>query len=426
MANSFSIRDLKDNLLLKSEQKGKFNLFNFIFNSDNPDGVTLPYLLKMYLFHDGWRKQLTCKNTASYNIKKRYEKRLRQTIQRLKLAGIVSVVHGDEGLIWIRPTQRALNLIIHNTETCPLPRDTGNRSNPLQRFAANYCLGPKISPEQYKEIKKAFGKYQDSICSTHVIVNKMTGKLRPEVRSIPRWWGNRNVDIKEQERILQKFRKSWERAKSHYDKAFFLTVTLDRSNFNSVLDANRKFTTALHSLNKKISYVIKKQKPNSEVDRITVHEFQQDGYLHAHILFFGIDFLMHYRALSGLCRSCGLGTIVYVYSLKRDNSTGELSWAREKPRDIRDSETAQQYLFRYLVKSITNPQQFALYWVFHQRFFTTSRFLTIKDRRKARTPQTILRCCKSIQVEETVKKYEQKIASDLTNNLEFLKDPAIT
>jgi hypothetical protein len=422
MDKCINVKALKGKLLLKAEMKGEFNLFNFIFNLENPEGVTLPWILKFYLAHDGWREALSCKDKESYRIKKRYEKRLRSVLETLKQDGIITLTRGPDSLIWIRPTPLALNLIVRTTEICPDLEKTGNRSTPLQNFAAGYCLGTKISPEQYRAIYKVFGKYQDSVSSSQIIVrSKETTNIAGEVRSIPCALGNRYVDGKVQDKILQKFHGSWDLASSRHDKAVFLTVTLDRLDYRSVLDANRKFPTSLHIFNKKIFRIINKEKSNPEPDRITVHEFQKDGYLHAHILYFGINYLMHYRALSGLCHSCGLGPVVYIYSLRRDVSSGELTWSKERPNDVSPRETAQQYLEGYLQKNIKNPQQLALYWVFRQRFFTTSRFLTIKERKKARTSHTVLRCCKSIHADEMVKMYEQRIA----DNLEYLKGPAV-
>lgn len=109
---------------------------------------------------------------------------------------------------------------------------------------------------------------------------------------------------------------------------------------------------------------------------IATYEFQQNGRLHLHVLFFGVTWLMSQKKLSFLCKNkFGQGKCVYLYVVRNDHGTWK-SAKKMKSGDYRDDIGA--YLMKPMtayLNDVSNHRHVILYWVFNTRFFSASRNL---------------------------------------------------
>lgn len=170
--------------------------------------------------------------------------------------------------------------------------------------------------------------------------------------------------------ILHKYEGAIKRSLQMYKSAVHLVLTTDPKLHKSLWHANRHFNIAL---NKFFSFIQKRL--GYRPDYLAVYEFTKSGLLHAHVLIFGISFLIKKDEITKEWERCNQGSYNYIYALQ--NTNGAWHYKRERPSDCEKGVSADDYLKKYLKKAQYDETLLFMYWVFNKRFFTCSRALTI-------------------------------------------------
>jgi hypothetical protein len=105
-----------------------------------------------------------------------------------------------------------------------------------------------------------------------------------------------------------------------------------------------------------------------QVHYLNVLEFQKNGRLHAHLVIYGLNYLMPVKELSRLWDSYEIGKHVHVYEMKSDGKN--FLWGNRKPEDTRNK-SPTKYLMEYLLKAQYSTA--CNYWCYNTRFYTNSR-----------------------------------------------------
>ncbi len=104
-----------------------------------------------------------------------------------------------------------------------------------------------------------------------------------------------------------------------------------------------------------------------------VYEFQKNGLLHGHSVFFGKSYLRHWKDIVDAWRRTGQGERIYVYAIQKDGD--RWIWQKAQPNDARNRQPVD-YLGKYLGKGVRTRGGYGLYWGINKRFFTNSRAFT--------------------------------------------------
>ena len=183
-------------------------------------------------------------------------------------------------------------------------------------------------------------------------------------------WNTRFNDEKRQKYELKKYAHAWKTATEQFHHAVFLTLTTDPKQFPALSYANKHISTAFNTF---MSWV--KKRLGFRPKYIKVLEFTKTGLAHLHIVLFGIHYLADIRQISEEWERTGQGKIAYIYKL--ENRNGKWIWAKARPK--KTHEQIQNYLKKYLLKSMSSnaSAQISLYWALNMRFMTMSRALLL-------------------------------------------------
>jgi len=110
----------------------------------------------------------------------------------------------------------------------------------------------------------------------------------------------------------------------------------------------------------------------ARVDWLKVNEFQQNGRLHFHIIFFGVNWLLTKSLIQYAWKSYGGGSILDVHTIHQVPGQG-WQWARSRPKEAAGKQPFD-YLGLYLEKSMS-PAHGAMYWATGCRNWTCSKTL---------------------------------------------------
>ena len=171
--------------------------------------------------------------------------------------------------------------------------------------------------------------------------------------------------------ILDKYEISIMKSLERYKTAIHLVLTTDPKRHKSLWHANRHFSPAF---NKFMSFL--KKRLGYRPDYLTVYEFTKSGLLHAHVLIFGISYLIPHVDITREWEKCNQGSYNYIYALKKTKNGWQ--YKRERPTDSKKGQTADDYLKKYLKKAQFDESLLFLYWTFNKRFYTCSRTLSAK------------------------------------------------
>lgn len=168
---------------------------------------------------------------------------------------------------------------------------------------------------------------------------------------------------------LKKLEHCWNNSAVRYKNAVMLTLTFDPKLQESLWQCNKD---APGKFNKLMSYFTRKLGYRPEY--INVFEYQKNGRIHFHVLFFGLKWLVDKTTLSQLWHKYGAGEIVDFLTLR--NSGNKWIWDRHKPKDA-NNKNPEDYLKKYLKKGIFDTSKLYQYWIYNNRFFTNSRWLNM-------------------------------------------------
>ena len=138
-------------------------------------------------------------------------------------------------------------------------------------------------------------------------------------------------------KLLKRFERVFSIACRHYNYAVFLTLTTDPKRFSSLWHANRHFSVAF---NRFLSFLGKRLGKRPKY--ICVYEFTKSGLLHAHIIIFGVSYLLHKFELTKYWAKCGQGKITYIYRLKKKRD--RWVWLKKRPKGTKYNQGIRDYL----------------------------------------------------------------------------------
>lgn len=278
-----------------------------------------------------------------------------------------------DGLIWVRPGPKGLNL----------KQETQISNNPKidQKTTYNRPFG-KSGPERIKAIKKTLNtidirRIQDSCqdqfyeyldrCDDAELVfipNPDKNLFGPSI-SMP--YRTRFNDEGRKVAALKRYESIWDKCSTTYKNAIFLTLTTDPKLQTNLWDANKKISK---NFNRFMSFLTRRLGHRPKY--LNVYEFQGNGRLHLHIIFFGIKYLIAGAEMRHLWTKYGQGEIFKFISMKNNNGVWE--WVKSKPSDA-GSKSPADYLKKYLKKALFDEGALYQYWIYNTRFFTYSRDL---------------------------------------------------
>jgi len=380
--------------------RSPFNLGKILLA--NPQGTNLPYLVELYTKHEGFKKQRKNKGfvplpTPGGQIPapnaplilndtalKRYRQRVSRHIDKMEALGLVNIRKDSFNLIWITPEQPLLNLIL--LESNYARRDSVHKKGRLPKHAnpkrINSALNfMEIKPREYpswdhlkdktgEALDKAvhnFGEYLNEVEDKAIVLKEIdTGKLF----TFP--YRTRFTDMGTAMKAVKRYEGIWDKVNHYeYTRAVHLTLTSDPYLHENIYDCNRHFGRAFTDFQRALSREIGVTLPY-----IRVNEFTDSCLLHSHVVYFGRPYLLNAFQISDMWEHAGQGEIVDIYSLKKKD--GGWHYARSRPKDSPDGETASRYLEKYLKKAlgkVGEGEGMEPYWTWGTRFFTYSQAL---------------------------------------------------
>ena len=221
---------------------------------------------------------------------------------------------------------------------------------------------------------------------------------------------------------IAKFRELVKNATKKYQFALFLTLTTDTKKFKSVLDAYKELSKNWKKLRDAINRRI-----GEKVEYIAVREFHKNGMPHLHILLFlpsikdkKGNWVISQKWISRLWEKYQMGSIVWVYALKRANNT--YTWLNAFPKGTK-TKSITNYLTKYFEKAFNDILELSLFWVSNLRFYTYSRGLKVEKETKPKKAKQweFLGVCKDDKLREFINEvleWEEKKKRYEVRNLE--------
>jgi len=348
-------------------------------------GVNLPLLFRFYLTSLGLDYENILKDRVLYD---RLYKRLLRFIRFLEKENMVKVSKVD-GLLWIEPTQKMVDLIDRFDKV--KFKDFSKREHGHMhdsRFDAFMVLRSKKSLEHddWRELLACLSDYVEKTSKLALVF-----KHREEDRYLLLHYTHRFLkrNIKKK---LKEYDKVWSVASERFDKGIFLTLTLDPASYRNLIDASKRISFAFNRFMSFLSYRF-----GFRPSYISILEPQNSGNPHLHVIIFGISRIEDHFKLTKVLKKHGFGFIHFEYQIKKTKD-GNWVWAnrRYKPKRCKTSDV-KNYLRKYLVKTFSfdfddgdksfsgsfdvSKFKIAFYFASNKRFFTCSRvFLVFKKK----------------------------------------------
>jgi hypothetical protein len=349
---------------------------NIIFKSSYP--YNLPSLLKTI------KPNLRGRSAKDREYHKHYVA-LYRFLKLLEKHGFVKLSKND-GLIWIYPVKLPFDLILSVKQKSNFCDSCDSRwwaipkkIRPEREEAIRVVQSLKLLDDKDKDLlRDLFLDYLDDVKNRRIVLLSKYNCDDPLelIKVIP--YKTRFTDPSYTKRLLKHYNKIWVKASNDFKFGVFLTVTTDPNRFGNLWLGWRHFNVAL---NRFFSYLRKYSE--SKIVYLCAYEFTDSGLLHAHIVLFGLKYLLPKRAITYLWDRCGQGTINYVYAIQ--NVNGKWVWARRKPERAKRSESVSEYLKKYIVKTIVRKIDNYLYWVSGKRFYAYSiRYFTMEKLSKVK------------------------------------------
>lgn len=240
-------------------------------------------------------------------------------------------------------------------------QDTGRRNkdgHPIK------VLQPELV-EKLREPEELYHQYLTEIDGKQIMLVPRGEGSRPDpsrVKMIP--YRTRFNDPGRRRRHLDRYDYAWAEAETEYQKGIYVTLTTDPAMHANLWAANRHCSPAW---NRYLAYLAKKH--GFRPKYIKVVEYQENGLIHLHCVFFGINRIDN---ISDDWQRSGQGRITKAIPVKLDDA-GLWQWSGTRPEDAKQGESVTDYLKKYLKKSVFNPQDLFLYWAINTRFFSCSR-----------------------------------------------------
>lgn len=407
---------IKKFIIKRKNRNTGYNLVNILFIRGIPRSVALKAIVKAYLKSDNqpWHDKI---------IYKQYERRLRDTVSDLARNGLIIQTKETNGTITISPSNSPVILMISNrltkspTKQKPRRKQVTTPNFRKQRWLNICSKTMTLSANKDTSFEMDFNEYKnDKFNSIHLFKKRKSTSTEPEIISIPAYMDNRFIDPQVQKKDIAKYNAAWQLASTRHERAVFFTVTIDPDDFTNLVDANTALPDRLEKLYRKL-YNLPKTR-NKTIERLTVHEFHQNGLRHAHILLFGVGYLTWIPALKQICKACGLRTSFDICMIKKDPITNTWNCSEKNRRRLKFTSTNPNYLMEYLCKTVSNRINQKWHWLFQTPFFTTSKSLRAAKPPANATPQTetyeYAVCCPKGNADDLKKELLDEINGSLT------------
>jgi len=253
-----------------------------------------------------------------------------------------------------------------------------------------YKWKPPLNPVLTKELKNIqinFDDWETEIENKELFFDRGPGSQMVKLPCRTRF-----TDRGRKVHNIRMYDRAWSLANNNFKRGVFVTLTTDPAMHESLWHANRHLTRAF---NRYLSLLLSRAKQNrkkgydtekdpddpfdeqiSRLRYIAAYEFQENGLIHLHLVFFGIRYLAKIDDISVDWKNCGQGRIVHAYGVRRDGDTW--LWNTEKPKDA-NGKTPVDYLRKYLEKALYVNDLFSMYWAINKRFCTMSRMFQTKE-----------------------------------------------
>jgi len=318
-----------------------------------------------------------CKSTsiATTTTDKALYYRFYRLVKHLASHDLLEVSKHGGNLIFCKLTGKALDLLkqaqnsnqrkIRICQTFQPP----NKCRPERIEAIKEVMNLNILTSSERElIKSYYNDYIEVVKNYYIVLERRDHDHLYGGKYLVLKYATRFTSSSRKAILLKKYDEIIKKSLLQYKEAVHLVLTTDPKLHKSLWHANRHFAEALNQffsfLRKRLGY---------RPPYLAVYEFTHTGLLHAHVLIFGVPWLIHHRQITEEWQKCNQGQYNYIYALKNDGTGWH--YKREKPKDIKEGEDAGTYLRKYLKKAQYNEQCLFLYWVFGKSFFTYARVL---------------------------------------------------
>ena len=237
---------------------------------------------------------------------------------------------------------------------------------------------------ELSDLQTTFDHWHEAVQDKELIFDRGPGT---QLERLP--YRTRYTDKGRKVHNLRTYDHAWNRANLLYKRGVFVTLTTDMSLHKSLWHANRHLTRAFNRymsllVSRKKRYLEKRydldtEETGEEIKRlkyIAAYEFQENGLIHLHVVFFGIRYLATIEQISEDWQQCGQGRIVHAYGINRDGNVW--MWNRAKPDDA-EGKSPVDYLRKYLEKALYIVEGFGMYWAVNKRFSSMSRIFQSKE-----------------------------------------------
>ncbi|MEM0054420.1 MAG: hypothetical protein QXL89_09575, partial [Nitrososphaeria archaeon] len=340
--------------------------------------INLPYLLKTI------KPEYRNVSRRDKNYHRDYM-RLYRTLKQLSNVAAIELKKAD-GLIWItirkphlidlisREAHAKLKLCDFTQKVEGMKRIRYERREALKIVQNVNCL----TDLDVEELNDLFNSYVDDINDRRIILLAKDPNIPPEKAILLLPYETRFNSKRKKKIQIAKYTQIWRKATANFKDAVFLTLTSDPKRFPNLLAMWMHFQVAW---NRFITYI--RKIVGIKPIYLCVYEFTEKGFLHAHVIFFGIKFLLKKGLITRVWERCQQGTINYVYALK--NADGKWVWKKEKPEKAQGDITVDKYLIKYIKKALTSNDSQVLYWVSNKRYYSYSiKFFRLKYAGKRR------------------------------------------
>lgn len=305
--------------------------------------------------------------------------RIRRIIKNMEKVGTVSIEY-HKRLAFIKPNR--VDLIL-NIAKQKLPSNscggrvisvtTLSRIHQNRRLAISFLSSKReLREEDWRYLYFLFNDYLEDVGSRIIVLRDLAEDVFLLLRYKHRFLRSRI------RRILDKYDKLWDHF-SRYSVGVFLTVTFDIEGYDSLYDISKRSYAVFNRLRAWI-----RKRVGFSPPYICVNEFQDNGRLHLHIVFFGISRIADkFTELTPELKRAGFGKINYIYKIV---NRGGWVWAGKPPRAHHNP---KDYLKKYLVKSLGSGgsgkrrridiYKIAMYWATGKRFYTHSSRVKLEE-----------------------------------------------
>lgn len=363
-------------------------------------------------------------NVSEAERKKRY-----RALDSVLVSSGLFVRKREGNLVYYVLSERGRRAYIDLMRGASAPQQNSNRTTaPTRAFAEKLALTNKrFGHYEGKEFRRyevadvledVFSQYKENSRKKRILLQH---KYEAKGLLIP--YSTRWTSPRRRRAHFAKYSAVWKNASAMYKDAVFLTLTTDPSRHESVYHATKSMSK---SFNRFMSW-LKKYLQKPDLAYIKALEFTKAGYPHLHVVLFGVDFIappsirkkvralrrlkkwdelkQYYKAskekITERWSATGQGEINYVYSIYC-NEKGHWQWRKYRPHDA-NGKSPSSYLKKYFAKALSDSDSYrvALYWATNTRFYTCSRAL--QQRPKKRKRPALWEFVASLSVDELYK-----------------------